>query len=89
MSGRECKADIPFAHALTPSHRHNNLPEMLVGFHVLEGLADVVELENLVDRQLQLARLDGAPDVLADLVKNLVDFVDAGCGMAPEHSGKG
>ena len=58
------------------SQRHNNLPEMLVGFHVLERFADVVELEDLVDRQLQLARLHRAPDVLADFVEDLPDFLD-------------
>ena len=50
---------------------------MLVGFHVLERLADVSEGEHLVDRQLQLARFDRAPDVFPDLVKNLADFLDA------------
>ena len=48
---------------------------MPVGFHVLEGLADVVEPENLVHRQLQLAGLHRAPDVLADL-KDFADFLD-------------
>ena len=36
--------------------RHHDLAEMLVGFHVLERLADVVEGKHLVDRQLQFAR---------------------------------
>jgi hypothetical protein len=35
--------------------RHDDLAEMLVGFHVLERLADVVKGKHLVDRQLQLA----------------------------------
>src|SRR6185312_1502140 len=56
--------------------RHNDLPEMLVRFHVLEGFADLLESEDLVDRQLQLARFHRAPDVLADLGKNLADFLD-------------
>jgi hypothetical protein len=50
---------------------------MLVGFHVLERLADVGEIIDLVDRQLQLARFDHAPDVFADFVKNLADLLDA------------
>src|SRR5215813_9481543 len=50
---------------------------MLVGFHVLERLADLVEPVDLVDRQLQLARFDRAPDVLADLVEDLADLLDA------------
>ena len=50
---------------------------MPVGFHVLECLADIVERKHLVDRQLQLARFDRAPDVFPDLVKNLADFLDA------------
>src|SRR3984885_8512655 len=49
---------------------------MLVGFHVLERLADVVEGVDLVDRQLQLSRFDRAPDIPADLVKDLADFLD-------------
>ena len=32
---------------------HHDLAEMLVGFHVFERLADVVEGKHLVDRQLQ------------------------------------
>ena len=50
---------------------------MLVGFHVLEGFADVLEIVDLVGRQLQFARFDRAPDVLADLVEDLANFVDA------------
>src|SRR6201999_372426 len=58
------------------SERDDNLAEMLVGFHVLEGFADVVEGKDLVDRQLQFARFHRRPDVLADLVENLADFLD-------------
>jgi hypothetical protein len=50
---------------------------MLVGFHVRERLADLVEFVDLVDRQLQLARFDRTPDVLADLVEDLAALVDA------------
>ena len=49
---------------------------MLVGFHVLKRLADVLELEHLVDRQLQFSRFHRGPDVFADLVKDLADFLD-------------
>ena len=49
---------------------------MLVRFHVLERLAYLVELVDLVDRQLQLARFDRAPDVLADLVEDFSDLLD-------------
>src|SRR5690349_5945133 len=59
-----------------PLQRHDDLAEVLVGFHVLERLADVLELEDPVDRQLEFPRLYRAPDVLADLVENLADFVD-------------
>src|SRR6266480_7808626 len=58
------------------SKRHDNLAEVLVGFHVLERLADIVEGEHLVDRQLQLARFHRRPDILADLVKDLADLLD-------------
>src|ERR1700730_801867 len=61
---------------LRPLQRHDDLAEMLVGFHVLERLADIVEREHLVDRQLQLALLHRRPDVFPDLVKNLADFLD-------------
>src|SRR5438874_10954138 len=57
-------------------HRHDNLAEMLVRLHVLERLVDVVEGKHLVDRQLQFSRLDRAPDVLADFLKNLADLLD-------------
>src|SRR5271169_5731469 len=57
------------------SKRHDDLAEMLVGFHVLERLADVVEGKHLVDRQLQFARFHCAPDVLADFVEDLADFL--------------
>jgi hypothetical protein len=56
--------------------RHDDLAEVLVGFHVPKCRSDLVELADLVDRQ-QLAGFDRAPDVLADFVKNLSDFVDA------------
>jgi hypothetical protein len=56
--------------------RHNDLAEVLVGFHVLERFADLVELVDLVDRQLQLARFDRAPDVFPDLVEDLANFLD-------------
>src|SRR4051812_21392709 len=56
--------------------RHHDLAEVLVGFHVLERLADLGEWIDLVDRQLQLSRFHGAPDVLADLVKDRADFLD-------------
>ena len=36
---------------------HHDLAEVLVGFHVLERLADLVERKHLVDRQLQFARI--------------------------------
>src|SRR5476651_2471382 len=49
---------------------------MLVGFHVLERTTDIGEREHLVDRQLQFARFYRAPDVFADLVENLADFLD-------------
>jgi hypothetical protein len=49
---------------------------VLVGFHVLERLADVGEGKHLVDRQLQFSLLDRAPDILADFVENLADFLD-------------
>jgi hypothetical protein len=58
------------------SHRHDDLAEVLVGFHVLERLADVLEPVDLVDRQLPLARFHRAPDVLADLVEDLADLVN-------------
>src|SRR5882757_7369406 len=56
--------------------RHHDLAEVLVGFHVRERRADVLEAVDLVDRQLQLARFDRRPDVLADLVKDLADLTD-------------
>src|SRR5215475_4555608 len=97
MAARECKADVPtrtglaimVARASSSSQRHDDLAEMLVGFHVLERLADVVELVDLVDRQLQLARFDRAPDVLADFVEGAgaegdADIVDAARGMQVE-----
>jgi hypothetical protein len=40
------------------SQRHDDLAEMLVGVHVLERAADVVEGKDAVDRQLQLALLE-------------------------------
>ena len=60
----------------TTSQRHDDLAEMLVGFHVRERCADVVELEHLVDRQLQFSAFYRAPDVLADLLENLANFLD-------------
>jgi hypothetical protein len=45
----------------TGSQRHDDLAEMLVGFHVREGGADLVELVDLVDRQLQFSRFNRAP----------------------------
>src|ERR1700747_1323597 len=71
-----------FARGLAPgtrkfrSQRHDDLAEVLVGFHVLERLADVVEGIDLVDRQLQLARFHRSPDVFPDLLENLADFLD-------------
>src|SRR3954464_701233 len=75
---------LRFAHPTRPRsfapgmlrHRHDDLAEMLVGLHVFERLVDVVEGKHLVDRQLQFSRLDRAPDVLADLLKNLADLLD-------------
>ena len=49
---------------------------MLVRFHVLERLAYLVELVDFVDRQLQLARFDCAPDVFADLAEDFPDLLD-------------
>ena len=49
---------------------------MLVGFHVRKCCSDLVEIVDLVDRQLKLARFDGAPDVLADLVEDVANFLD-------------
>src|SRR4029077_2726135 len=57
--------------------RHDNLAEMLVGFHVLECLADIIEGKHLVDRQLQFARFHRTPEVSADLVENIADLLDA------------
>src|SRR5689334_11921487 len=58
-------------------HRHHDLAEVLVGFHVRERRANVGELVDLVDRQLQLAAFHGTPDVLAALVQDLADLLDA------------
>src|SRR6185369_8479183 len=41
-----------------------------------ERFPDLGERIDLVDRQLQFSRFHGAPDVLADLVKDLADFLD-------------
>src|ERR1700730_9990900 len=60
----------------TKLQRHHDLAEMLVGFHVLERLADVVKGEHLVDRQLQFARFDRTPDIPAHLVEDLADLLD-------------
>src|SRR4051812_21306687 len=49
---------------------------MLVSLHVLERRADLGKRIDLVDRQLQLAGFYGAPDVLADFVEDLADFLD-------------
>jgi hypothetical protein len=62
--------------AVADLKRHHDLPKMLVGFHVLERLADIVEGKHLVDRQLQLAAFHRRPDVVADFVENLADFLD-------------
>jgi hypothetical protein len=43
----------------------------------LERSSDLVEPVDLVDRQAQLARFNGSPDVLIDFVKNLADFRDS------------
>jgi len=67
---------LHLASAGSALQRHDDLAEMLVGFHVLERLADIVECEHLVDRQLQLALLHRTPDILADFAKNLADFLD-------------
>src|SRR5229473_1055382 len=56
--------------------RHDDLAEVLVGFHVLERLADIGEGKHLVDRQLQLALLHRSPDIPADFAENLADFLD-------------
>src|SRR5260221_10700093 len=56
--------------------RHHDLAEVFVCFHVLEGLADIVEGKNLVDRQLQFAGFHRGPDILADFIKDLADFLD-------------
>jgi hypothetical protein len=56
--------------------RRHDLPEVVVGFDVLERLADVGEFIDLVDRQLQLARCDRRPDVFLHLVENLAEFLD-------------
>ena len=59
---------------------------MLVRFPLLERFSDLVKLVDLVDRQLQLARFDGGPDVLSDLVENPAGFVDAaGAEWTPEQ----
>src|ERR1700753_1428824 len=58
------------------SKRHDDLAEMLVGFHVRERLADIVEGEHLVDRQWQFARFHRRPQVLACLLEYLPDFID-------------
>src|SRR6185312_12941743 len=60
----------------SPLQRHHDLAEVLVGFHVRERGADLGEGIDLVDRQLQLARFHRAPDVLADFVEDLADFLD-------------
>src|SRR6266403_3028048 len=56
--------------------RHHDLAEMPVGFHVLERLSDIVERKHLVDRQLQFAGFHRGPDILADFIKDLADFLD-------------
>src|SRR6516225_10337717 len=61
---------------ITASKRHDNLAEMLVGFHVLERLADLVEGKHLVERQLQFARFHRTPEILAYLVENRTNLLD-------------
>ena len=69
---------------------------MLIRLHMLERLADLGKRIDLVDRQLQLAGFYRAPDVLADFVEDLADFLhgagaegdadilDAACGVQVE-----
>jgi hypothetical protein len=45
------------------SKRHDDLAEMLVGSRLLEHLAGIIEGEHMIDRLLQFARFDGAPDI--------------------------
>ena len=56
--------------------RDDDLAEMLVGVHVLESFADVVEGKHLVDRQLQLSRFHGRPKVAAGEFEDLADLLD-------------
>jgi len=43
---------------------------------VLERCSDLVELVDLVDRQLLLARFDCAPDVFPHFVEDVADLLD-------------
>src|SRR5690242_4951819 len=61
----------------TSSEGDDDLAEMFVGLHVREGLPDVVEGVDAIDWQLQPARLDRAPDIVADLREDIADLVDA------------
>jgi hypothetical protein len=63
---------MTITNARSPLQRHDDLAEMLVGFHVLERLANIVEGEHTIDRQLQLPRVHGAPDVLSDRISSMV-----------------
>ena len=50
---------------------------MLVGFHVRKRLADLGKWKNLVDLQLQFSGFHRRPDIPADLLKDLANFLDA------------
>ncbi|UGY13171.1 hypothetical protein WDM22_14820 [Bradyrhizobium septentrionale] len=56
--------------------RCHDLAAVIVGFHVVERLADVCEFVDLVDHQPQLARRIRGPNVLAYLVEDLADLLD-------------
>src|SRR3569833_636035 len=58
------------------SERDHDLAEVLVGVHMRERVADVLETVDAIDWQLQLACLDRAPDVLADLLEDPAYLVD-------------
>src|SRR5690606_31022780 len=57
-------------------HRHNDLAEMAVGFHVRIGLRDVGEGEHLVDRQRESTCGDRRPEIGTHRGEDVADFRD-------------
>src|SRR5215468_3941956 len=76
-----CRSRIARPKTVAPSglHRDGDLAEMAVGLHHLQRVRNLCERKRFVDREVELAGLDGWPQIGAHQPVDLANLLERAC----------